>query len=684
MKKISFLMLFILSFALCFLGACSRGSGTGTGTGTGNETTYTVTFNSALGTNVEAQTVKANETAVKPADPTRDGYVFEYWTLSGAEYDFSTPVTANITLTAKWAQEQVFTVTFKDASGNTLEVQQVKPGESATAPATNPTKAGYVFKGWDKDFTNVQSDLVVSPKFEKEQEEEVFYTVVFKIFGEVYYTNNMVFEGDPVTPPLEKNIDGYEFVGWDNEEEYVYSDMVVNAIYEAIEYSLEFYLGANKFENFTTTYNIEEGATLPTISGHGYTFEGWYDLEDVKVTTLVGEYGNKVLYAKISGDISEVTVDPTNSAVFGDPITVNGKTYTMGIGVAASLAQAAATPYTNSLTINLPAGTYADEVAITGNNVTILGPNAEVDPTDPDATRNAEAVITGLITIAPEVDNITFLGLKFAGDGQIVGEAYDAGTDANNPVNNHENLLFKYNIVESSLNKDQGSGFIVLIEAANSYGKNLQIINNKFSYAITETSMMSMVYTDNVEDVVITGNIFKNIPVDAIWFNDTSKGLSGLNNKINNNTFENIGKSGIKIDWADPHIGSTTSKYEVNGNSFKNVGTTEEDYGIKYGPMNFSSVVESVVISYNKFDGGSNYISVQRCKTDGPVTLTANEFVSNPSYVKEGATVNGYVIRVINERFDGSPNEKLTNAIATGSVFGFSYQQSQLLNVTLQ
>ncbi len=64
--------------------------------------TYTVTFDSAEGSAVEAQTVESGSCAIKPVDPTRDGYTFKGWLLNGEAYDFSTPVTADITLTALW------------------------------------------------------------------------------------------------------------------------------------------------------------------------------------------------------------------------------------------------------------------------------------------------------------------------------------------------------------------------------------------------------------------------------------------------------------------------------------------------------------------------------------------------------------------------------------------------------
>lgn len=66
--------------------------------------TYTVTFDSNGGSEVDPQTVNAGEKATKPADPTKDGFTFKYWTLDGAEYDFDTAVNSNITLVAKWAQ----------------------------------------------------------------------------------------------------------------------------------------------------------------------------------------------------------------------------------------------------------------------------------------------------------------------------------------------------------------------------------------------------------------------------------------------------------------------------------------------------------------------------------------------------------------------------------------------------
>ncbi|MCL2443982.1 MAG: InlB B-repeat-containing protein, partial [Treponema sp.] len=65
----------------------------------------TVTFNSNGGSSVESQTVNSGSIATRPADPTRTGFTFDNWySNSGLTdvYNFSTPVTSNITLYAKW------------------------------------------------------------------------------------------------------------------------------------------------------------------------------------------------------------------------------------------------------------------------------------------------------------------------------------------------------------------------------------------------------------------------------------------------------------------------------------------------------------------------------------------------------------------------------------------------------
>lgn len=72
---------------------------------------WTVAFNSNGGSACDTKFVAtADGNLVKPADPTRDGYTFGGWYTDEAcmqAYDFSTPVTADLTLYAKWTKNAV-------------------------------------------------------------------------------------------------------------------------------------------------------------------------------------------------------------------------------------------------------------------------------------------------------------------------------------------------------------------------------------------------------------------------------------------------------------------------------------------------------------------------------------------------------------------------------------------------
>lgn len=68
-----------------------------------------VSFETGEGSKVDFQTT-ADGKLVKPTDPTRDGYTFGGWYTDEActqAYDFSTPVTADLTLYAKWTKNAV-------------------------------------------------------------------------------------------------------------------------------------------------------------------------------------------------------------------------------------------------------------------------------------------------------------------------------------------------------------------------------------------------------------------------------------------------------------------------------------------------------------------------------------------------------------------------------------------------
>ena len=68
-----------------------------------------------------------------------------------------------MTLYLKWSQDS-YTVTFKDSNDHVIEEQDVLYGEDAVAPMWNDVE-GYIFTGWDTEYTNVVSDIEVKATY---------------------------------------------------------------------------------------------------------------------------------------------------------------------------------------------------------------------------------------------------------------------------------------------------------------------------------------------------------------------------------------------------------------------------------------------------------------------------------------------------------------------------------------
>lgn len=117
------------------------------------EGTYTVTFISNGGTEIEPQTVNSGDKVVKPTDPTKENCIFVGWYTDidlTIEYDFDTPVTSNLTLYAKWNESIQVAILF-DANGGDGEQEEgigyvgqeyILPECTFTAPN------GYAFDCW--------------------------------------------------------------------------------------------------------------------------------------------------------------------------------------------------------------------------------------------------------------------------------------------------------------------------------------------------------------------------------------------------------------------------------------------------------------------------------------------------------------------------------------------------------
>ena len=108
-----------------------------------------VSFETGEGSKVDFQTT-ADGKLVKPADPTRDGYTFGGWYTDEActqAYDFSTPVTADLTLYAKWTKNAVNPGGNGGAGSNGGGGSGTGTGSGAGAGSGSGSKGGAIAPG---------------------------------------------------------------------------------------------------------------------------------------------------------------------------------------------------------------------------------------------------------------------------------------------------------------------------------------------------------------------------------------------------------------------------------------------------------------------------------------------------------------------------------------------------------
>lgn len=107
--------------------------------------TYTITFDTAGGSEIAPITQDYGTAITVPADPTRDGYTFIGW-----DKEIPTTMPAeNMTVTAQWEINR-YTITFDTAGGSEITPITQDYGTAITAPA-DPTREGYTFMGWDRE-----------------------------------------------------------------------------------------------------------------------------------------------------------------------------------------------------------------------------------------------------------------------------------------------------------------------------------------------------------------------------------------------------------------------------------------------------------------------------------------------------------------------------------------------------
>ena len=373
MKKILFLTLLMIILVSVCLTSCFKPTGSGGTTQpdndpNANKKSYTVTFDSDGGSSVASQSVVIGKYVTEPSTPIKHGYVFLGWYYGSDKWNFSTPVTGNMTLKAKWTPDPasckhadsandgicdncgtaLVWIKFNPDNNTSVTSQIIVSGSCATEP-TAPTKENYIFAGWYKGSTKwifstpVTSDLNLTAKWEPDLSncshknaneddycdicnERLNFSVTYKYGTETLtflskYNSYSILDTGFTLPVAEKS--HYTFFGWFEDElltKQVTSidvtkggDITLYAGLAPVEYSITYELndGTNASGNPTSFTVSDLPLTLLAPEKEGYTFGGWYtdntftqSIEEINLDNI----GNLTLYAKWTEIIIEFKV----------------------------------------------------------------------------------------------------------------------------------------------------------------------------------------------------------------------------------------------------------------------------------------------------------------------------------------------------------------------------------------
>jgi len=257
------------------------------------ETHVTITFDWNYTGAPGSFTVQADSDSAifEPGGGERTGYIFDGWYSNadgtGTKLQTGTSVSADATYYAKW-KPIVYEVKFADGGSQTISTQKVTFGQDATPPAA-PAVEGYRFIGWDKDYTNIQSSILVTalyeaiPKYNFEVSCGAMGSITPGEGAWVYQGESIMFTITPLPGYAVSRllVDG---VNVGTGTSYTFSDVqdnhVISAEFKLMMHTVTF----NKYDGTTiSAQDVPHGcaATVPaTIERFGYTFTGWSKATD--------------------------------------------------------------------------------------------------------------------------------------------------------------------------------------------------------------------------------------------------------------------------------------------------------------------------------------------------------------------------------------------------------------------
>lgn len=235
---------------------------------------YTVKFVDYDGSPINVQTIDQGSNANAPMDPVREGFTFTGWDKG------YTNVQGDLVVAAMYSENpkaDTVSVTFVDYNGKILSHQEITKGSEAIAPV-DPIREGYTFTGWDKGYTNVQSDIVISATYSENTVAETV-KVTFVDYNGTIISNQEIIKGSDASAPANPTRDGFTFIGWDKAYTNVQNDIVVSAMYsenpkaDTVNVTFVDYDGTLLSSQVILRGSDASAPANPTRDG--FTFTGW-------------------------------------------------------------------------------------------------------------------------------------------------------------------------------------------------------------------------------------------------------------------------------------------------------------------------------------------------------------------------------------------------------------------------
>lgn len=243
-----------------------------------------------------------------PADFDSAGYTLKVFP---EEYhgDNATDYAGETILVEESQRDEKYTVTFKNDNGEVLRTEQIPRGEAATAPS-DPEKEGYTFIGWDKEFSNITEDTIVTATYKINT-----YKVKFLDYDKKVIQEETVNHGGTATAPSDPKREGYIFTGWDKSFSNVTNNLEVIAQYNIIRKQYEVIFKNAEGEVIKKEMVIEGDAATPPNppEKEGYTFIGWsQDLNHITSDSEIFAQYRKDEMLPIPDNTDNETINTTN------------------------------------------------------------------------------------------------------------------------------------------------------------------------------------------------------------------------------------------------------------------------------------------------------------------------------------------------------------------------------------